>query len=82
MRLTPLKCPVCRRNPRGTQETLPAIALFTKPNAKGRLEWDGETKVLWDGQTSDCPEDAPDDGQHWVIALCEAGHDWNAVLEQ
>jgi len=49
--------PICPREgcggqPAGTRETIPGCALITFDD-EGNAEYEGTTKVYWDGQTSD-----------------------------
>ena len=45
-------CPECKAAPDGTAETIPGVALVNF-DENGVPYYGGETRVLWDGQTSD-----------------------------
>ena len=45
-------CPTCGCPPEGTVETVPAIAQLVLLD-DGTFEYEGYTRVCWDGQTTD-----------------------------
>jgi hypothetical protein len=74
MKFDPLRCPECGEVADGTVDTVPGRALFTQPDERGHVDWFGETKMFWDGQTT---EMGPN-GEHTLE--CTNGHQWLARL--
>lgn len=74
MRFTPWKCPECGQPAKGTLETVPGLALLTFDD-DGKAEYDGETKIDWDGQESQQDECGRS------LLECHAGHQWPATRE-
>ena len=73
MRFDPWKCPECGKPARGTHEMVPGLALLNfAPD--GEAEYEGETKMYWDGQTTD----TDDAGK--VLLECPEGHQWPADI--
>jgi hypothetical protein len=72
MKLEPLHCPECGEPARYTCDTIPGYAILTEPDGNGNVEYIGETKVFWDGQTSNRNAD----GQ--IEVSCRDWHTWHA----
>jgi hypothetical protein len=80
MMFTPLCCPECGARAIGTVETIPGVALFAYadgldddgPEGVG-VDWDGETKLFWDGQQT-----VFDEATCRSFLECEQGHQWTA----
>lgn len=75
MRFNPWKCPECGKPAAGTLETIPGMALLTF-DENGEAEYDGETKVYWDGQTTVTKTTAELDEA--CLLQCPNGHEWPA----
>ena len=56
-------CPPCGAAPAGVIENIPAVALLIQLD-DGSFEWEGETRVCWDGQS---PQS---DGQGRALLWC------------
>ena len=74
MKITPHLCPKCGSAATGTAERVPGIALLTFDD-HGNAEYTGETKLNWDGQTTER------DDQERVVLLCPEFHYWLAEME-
>jgi hypothetical protein len=74
MRFKPWKCPECGQPAKGTVDTIPGLALLAF-DGEGNAEYDGETKVDWDNQTT-----RHDEAGHDLLE-CPAGHQWPAERE-
>ena len=74
MRFTPWKCPQCDQPAEGTRETVPGLALLVFDD-NGRAEYEGETKIDWNIQTT-CRDESSK-----VILECPDGHQWSAEYE-
>lgn len=75
MRFDPLHCPECGELARGTCDLIPALGLLLI-HADGSAEYEGETKVLWDGQYTDTDEEGR------VTLACPEGHLWPATMSE
>jgi len=75
MNFKPIRCPECNELAKGTIDTVPGVALFTVDPDTGDAEYDGETKMNWDGQ--ECLTDEND----MILLCCPNGHNWPVVLE-
>lgn len=76
MKFTPCNCLECGEPLMGTVETVPGVALMDQDQDEdGHFEYSGETKIFWEGQTTD----VLDDGK-WLVQ-CENGHEWAAEVE-
>lgn len=73
MKFNPDRCPKCGGYAMGTGETIPGVAMMSRED-DGTFEYDGETEVGWDGQTTD----TSDDGK--VELWCGGWHSWFAEL--
>ena len=71
MRFTPWKCPDCGQPAEGTVETVPGLALLVFDDS-GQAEYEGETKIEWDGQAT-CRDESGN-----TILECPNGHQWSA----
>jgi hypothetical protein len=74
MRFDPSKCPECGQQATGTLETIPGIALLMF-DEDGAADYQGETRVCWDGQMTVRAEDG------LATLVCPDGHDWLAVMD-
>lgn len=72
MRFEPWHCPTCGAVARGTQETIPGIALLTFDD-EGDADYEGTTEVDWDGQATVV------DRAGNAMLCCSAGHTWPAL---
>jgi hypothetical protein len=72
MQVDPSVCPECGGRAIGTAEIVPGVALFCEA-ADGEVEYTGETKMYWDGQTTE----RADDGR--VTVCCANDHEWLAT---
>lgn len=74
MKLQSLNCPQCGELALGTDELTPGVAMFTDPDEDGNVEYNGKTKMDWEGQTTQKgPNGDP-------ILVCYHGHEWEGVL--
>ena len=73
MRFDPIKCPECHELAIGSVETVPGIALFMVFD--DGVEYDGMTKIYWDGQTTDRDEDGK------ALLQCCNDHTWFAAQD-
>ena len=74
MRFTPWKCPECGQSAQGTVDTIPGLALLAFDD-NGNAEYNGETKIDWNNQTTLHDESGRD------LLECPAGHQWPAERE-
>jgi hypothetical protein len=74
MRFDPSNCPECGQQATGTLETIPGIALLLFAE-DGAADYQGETKVCWDGQMTVFAEDGR------ATLVCPDGHDWLAEMD-
>lgn len=73
LRLHTPTCPECGEPARGSSDFIPGIALFDGDPRSGRVDYVGETKVLWDGQFNAVdladPAGTPPGDQHADLTL-------------
>ena len=74
MRFDPWKCPECDEAAAGTVEVIPGLALLSF-DEQGNADYEGETKVAWDGQTSVL------DAGGRVTLECPHGHQWQSAVD-
>lgn len=74
MRFVPNCCPECKAPPESIREVLYGEALLLEPDDDGETDYEGETKVDWNSQTTDC------DAEGNVQLTCPNGHVWEAVF--
>ncbi len=74
MQFTPWKCPKCQKPAAGTLETVPGLALLNFDD-NGDAEYEGETKMYWNGQETRFNEDGK------AMMECPNGHVWAAEKE-
>ena len=74
MRFKPWKCPECDEAAAGTVELIRGLALLMF-DEQGDADYEGETKVDWDSQTS-----LPD-AHNQVTLECPNGHQWQAIAD-
>lgn len=74
MRMNPWKCPECGQAARGTVEVIRGLALLIF-DEQGEADYEGETKVDWDSQTSLV------DARGLVTLECPRGHQWPATTD-
>ena len=67
MRFTPWKCPECNQAAKSTVELIRGLALLMF-DEEGDADYEGETKVDWDSQTSLL------DARNQVTLECPNGH--------
>lgn len=70
MKFDPMNCPDCGKPAIGTIDIIPGCCLFTSPDADGCVDYAGETKLFWEGQTPETNEN-----DH-VLLRCHCGHEW------
>jgi hypothetical protein len=46
----------------------------------GVWEYDGETKMFWDGQVNEVPSRGQLDAQPRMRVQCAGGHEWDTVV--
>lgn len=63
-------CPECGKLVEGTLEQLQGEALV-EPDGDGEFQYQGETKVFWDAQTTMQVERED-------VLLCPNGHEWHS----
>ena len=68
------QCPECGEDITGTLENVPGTALIFR-NEDGEYEYEGETKMFWDGL------ETIEDEAVRVPAVCAAGHEWQTKME-
>ena len=86
LRLHTPKCPECGEPARGSSDFIPGIALFDGDPRSGRVDYVGETEVLWDGQFNAielADERGPDlplipdvSISEQMQVQCRDGHEW------
>lgn len=70
-------CPECGLPAYGTVEHIPGVALLAEDATPGTdVEWAGETKVEWDGQTTES------DAEGRVLLTCRSGHEWWSKVKE
>ena len=74
MRFNPWKCPECDQTATGTVELIRGLALLMF-DEQGDADYEGETKVDWDSQTSLL------DARDQVTLECPNGHQWQAIAD-
>ena len=74
MQFSPWKCPECDQAATGTVELIRGLALLIF-NEQGNADYEGETKVDWDRQTSQL------DACGRVTLECPNGHQWQAAAD-
>jgi len=74
MRFNPFQCPECNEPARGTVEIIHGLALLIF-DEEGNADYEGETKVDWDSQTS------LTDDRGRVTLECPSGHQWQASVD-
>ncbi|MEW6545050.1 MAG: hypothetical protein AB1411_15755 [Nitrospirota bacterium] len=73
MRFEPLRCPACGRFARGNIDRIPALAVFTEPDASGGVVYAGESDVWWD------EAETVRDRRNRVRLVCPLDHEWWAT---
>lgn len=81
-----LKCPECGEDIQGTVDLVPGVALMTVA-PDGAFEWDGETKMTWDGQSNwedhrismGVPPSTPK--RMWRVT-CANAHEWLVEVQE
>ena len=76
MFINPDVCPECGAAIRGTCDLVPAVALVERDPATGEFEYSGESKMCWDGQTTET-----DDVGRWRL-ICLNGHEFFAEVTE
>lgn len=86
LRLHTPTCPECGEPARGSSDFIPGIALFDGDPRSGRVDYVGETKVLWDGQFNAVELAASDSRalpllkgvprEEQMQVQCRSGHEW------
>lgn len=74
MIFTPHACPKCGEPANGVSENVPGVALMTYYEDGEEFEYDGETRMGWDGQTMQL------DNEGKAELWCENGHSWAATI--
>lgn len=70
-------CPECGLPAYGAVERIPGVALLAEVPGPGKdVEWAGETKVEWDGQTTETDADGR------VLLTCRSCHEWWSKVEE
>jgi hypothetical protein len=75
MTITPGTCPTCGESVYGTVDLVPAVA-YVHDNGDGTFDYDGESKMYWDGQHTDTTHDGR------PLVQCHNGHEWPAAIEE
>lgn len=72
------RCPTCGEPARSTTETVPGEALLQYQVDTDSFEYEGETKIWWDGQASDL------DAEGRNCLRCANDHEWwsNPIQER
>lgn len=73
MKFEKLTCEECGSPASSTWESIPGQALLSEPDEFGEVEYEGETEVFWDGQTTD-------ENAEGVLLGCDCGHSWRSKL--
>ena len=77
MKLNTQNCPECGEPAIYTVEHLYAWASLTEPDGNGHVDYEGESKMLWDTQV---PIEDPETGGIYV--RCINNHEWSTTVEE
>lgn len=75
MKLNTPACPQCGKPAIGSCDLVTATAEFNGDPTKGEVEYDGQTKIHWDGQINEHDYDAAvmgDSGVHELLEVCQS----------
>ena len=75
MKFHPMTCPECGEIAQGTLDRVECKALFTDPDENGNVDYCGESKMLWDTQSTDRIDGLP-------ALVCTNGHTWGATCDE